>query len=326
MVLHTFSDELTSPEAYIEQITYAIWEQRGVHRICDWYAADCPVHTPHGVTNSVEDVIKHTLETMQEFPDRDLLAEDIIIGEKAQGFLSSHRVRSPAVHSGDGTFGPATGKSVYRLAIADCLCQDNQVVAEWLLADQAAVAVQMGIDPVAFGRDMGNRNPSAYTVEHSVLRERWAAPSGELEIDGDKGIATTIIETLRAIWNDRNLHIISERYDRAVRFEGFAGQVCYGRPHLANLLTTVLASIPDGEWNPYHVIVRQQPSRPVRVAVRWSLMGTHSGQGRYGTPTGVPLALMGITHMELRDGRIAAEWLVVDETAVYAQLAAHNSV
>jgi hypothetical protein len=58
--------------------------------------------------------------------------------------------------------------------------------------------------------------------------------------------------------------------------------------------------------------------------VRWSYCGSHSGYGRYGEPTGVPIAMLGITHVELRDGLIVNEWMVVDETAVYAQIAAHQ--
>jgi len=58
--------------------------------------------------------------------------------------------------------------------------------------------------------------------------------------------------------------------------------------------------------------------------MRWSYCGNHSGYGRYGEPTGCPIALLGISHFELRDDKILNEWQVVDETAVYAQIAAHQ--
>ncbi|MEM7128076.1 MAG: ester cyclase [Chloroflexota bacterium] len=321
--MQNFAPEFKTPEQYIIDITYQIWEERGAGKIRDWYAADCPVHTPHGVTNSADDVIKHTLETMHEFPDRELLAEDIIIGEKERGFLSSHRVRSPATHANDGAFGPATYRSIYRLAVADCLCQDNQIVAEWLIADQAAVAQQLGLDPVTHGYTLGARNPNTYTIGNESFRARWSPPHG-LAIDGDSEIAQQIIDTYAAIWTDKQLNSMSANYDRALRFEGFAGQVCYGLSNTANLLTSVLASIPDGVFEPHHVIVREEEARPIRVALRWSYGGDLSGYGRYGLPTHTPLTLLGISHFELRDGRIVNEWLVVDETAVYAQIEAYS--
>jgi hypothetical protein len=71
--------------------------------------------------------------------------------------------------------------------------------------------------------------------------------------------------------------------------------------------------------------VQQEEEKPVRVALRWSYCGTHKGRGRYGIHTGSPLALLGISHFELRDGLIVNEWLMVDETAVYAQIAAYEN-
>jgi predicted ester cyclase len=319
--MKNFSPEFKTPEQYIVDITYKIWEERGIGRINDWYAAEGPVRTPHGVTNTVESVVQHTLETMQEFPDRELLAEDIIIGQKGDAFLSSHRVRSTATHLGSGAFGPATNRPITMLAIADCLCRDNQVVDEWLLRDQAAIALQLGLDPVAFGSALGTKNPTAYTVGNKAMRQRWADPNG-LTIVGDKAIANRIIKTYEALWDDKALNVMTEEYDRAIRFEGPAGQICYGRTRTGNLFRSIMSSIPNGHFEPCHVIVRQDPEKAVRVALRWSYSGTHSGHGRYGSPTGCPLALLGISHFELRNGLIVNEWMVVDETAIYAQIAA----
>ena len=323
MSMKNFAPEFQTPEQYILDITYKIWEERGIGRINDWYAAKGPVRTPHGVTNTVESVVKHTLETMHEFPNRELLAEDVIIGDKGDSFLSSHRVRSTATHLGEGTFGPPTNRALTMLAIADCLCRDNQVVEEWLLRDQAAIALQLSLDPAEFGRALGLNSPANYAVGNESLCQRWAAPEGDTD-DREEAIAQRIIETYDAIWNDKNLRVMQENYDRAIRFEGPAGQLCYGRARTGDIFSSILAAIPDGRFEPHHVIVRQQPERAVRVALRWSYCGTHSGHGRYPSPTGCPLALLGISHFELRDGRIVNEWLVLDETAVYAQIAAYG--
>lgn len=321
--MQNFSPEFQTPEQYITDITYKIWEERGVNRIRDWYAAQGPVRTPHGVTNTVEAVVQHTLETMQEFPDRELLAEDIIIGDKAEGFLSSHRVRSTATHWGNGSFGVATNRPITTLTIADCLCQNNQVVDEWLVRDQAALAHQLGHDPVVYGQALGTKNPEAYTIGNEVMCQRWADPAG-LTISGESAIADRLIKTYEAIWNDKSVGTMSEGYDRAVRFEGPAGHICYGRTRTGNLFTSILSSMPDGRFEPHHIIVRQDPNKAVRVALRWSYCGNHIGQGRYGSPTNSPLALLGVSHFELREGLIVNEWLVIDETAVYAQIAAYQ--
>ena len=108
MGMQGFSDHFTSPEHYIIDITYRIWEERGVDLIKDWYSVDCPVKTPMSYSVGVDPVIAGTWATLNEFPDRHLLAEDIIIGDWSdEVFYSSHRVRSPATKLGDGLFGPA---------------------------------------------------------------------------------------------------------------------------------------------------------------------------------------------------------------------------
>jgi predicted ester cyclase len=323
MGMQDFAAEFETPEQYIIDITYKIWEEQGVGRIRDWYAPDCPVRSPSGVSNTSEDVVKQTLSTQHIFPKRDLLAEDVIIGDKPSGFYSSHRVRTVGRHLGDGAYGPATNRPVTTLAIADCLCRENRVMEEWVLGDQATTVMQLGLDPVVYGQALGAQKPDAYAIGNDAMRHRWSDPDG-LTIVGDAPIANRIIDTYAAMWNDKNLSVMAERYDRAVRFEGPAGQLAYGRTRTANVITAMLAAIPDGRFEPHHLIVRQQPERAVRVALRWSYCGTHTGHGRYGDPSGVPVALLGISHFELRDGLIAHEWLVVDETAIHAQIAAHQ--
>jgi len=323
--MKNFSPEFKTPEQYIIDITYKIWEERGIGRIRDWYTADGPVRTPHGVTNSVEAVVQGTLETLHEFPDRQLLPEDIIIGDTSEGFLSSHRVRSTATHSGDGFFGTATNRPIMMLTIADCLCQKDRIVEEWLVRDQAGMAVQLGLDPVEIGKGLGEKKPEGYLVGNEAMTKRWSDPYG-VTIIGSKEISDRIIKTYDAIWNDKNLNIMEENYDRAIRLEGPTAHLSYGRFRTGSLFESILASIPDGRFEPHYIIVQQETEKAVRVALRWSYCGSHKGRGRYGAPSGVPLALLGISHFELRQGRIVNEWLLVDETAIYAQIAAHLSV
>jgi len=323
-MLKNFAPEFKTPEQYIIDITYQIWEERGFGRIRDWYAAEAPVRTPHEVTLSVEDVVDATKATLQMFPDRLLLPEDIIIGDFEDEFLSSHRVRSTATHLGDGAFGKATNHSIVMLTIADCLCRDNQVVDEWLVRDQAGIARQLGHDLVEFGKAMGKANPDNYMVGNEAFIKRWDAPEG-LNILGDQALADRVLQTYDAIFNDKQLNILNENYDRAIRFDGPSGEFHYGRTPTKNFLDGILASIPDGRFEPHHVIVRQDPEKAIRVALRWSFAGTQSGAGRYGDPTQVPLTILGISHFELRDKKIVNEWFVIDETAIYAQIAAYQS-
>ena len=94
-----FDSEFKNLKDYILKITYRIWEERGVERIRDYYGEKALVKTPTSVSDNVEDVISSTYKTLQMFPDRELLGEDVIGSEDVPGtFYSSHRILSSAIH------------------------------------------------------------------------------------------------------------------------------------------------------------------------------------------------------------------------------------
>ena len=141
-----FDAEFRDLDHYIRVITDRIWEGRRIDDIRRYYSAGCAVESPSSVTLGIEPVIAGTRATLAAFPDRRLLAEDVIIsGDDRNGYLSSHRIFSPMTHAGPGAFGPPTGKAVFARTVADCVCIDNRIVHEWLVRDQAAIARQIGL-------------------------------------------------------------------------------------------------------------------------------------------------------------------------------------
>ena len=107
-----------------------------------------------------------------------------------------------------------------------------------------------------------------------------------------------------------------------MRLEAPGNTVHYGVHTAERVLGEFLSAIPDGRFEAHHAIVVREPDRPIRVAVRWSYAGRHSGPGRYGAASRADIALLGISHVELRDERIIAEWMLLDDLSVYAQIAA----
>ncbi len=94
---------------YILGITHEIWEGRGIATLRDYYAQDIIVRSPGSVVRGNGGVIAATMATLAEFPDRQLLGEDVIwSGTPETGMLSSHRIVSTATHAGDGVYGKAT--------------------------------------------------------------------------------------------------------------------------------------------------------------------------------------------------------------------------
>ena len=78
---------------YILKCTAQIWEGRDIAAL-DWhYADDLLVRTPTGISRGNAAGKANTMATLTEFPDRQLLGEDVIwCGDEDAGFLSSHRM------------------------------------------------------------------------------------------------------------------------------------------------------------------------------------------------------------------------------------------
>ena len=53
-----------------------------------------------------------------------------------------------------------------------------------------------------------------------------------------------------------------------------------------------------------------------RTSLRWSLLGTHTGSGVFGEPTGVRCRVWGITQHHIRDGQFVEEWTYTNELAI----------
>ena len=58
-----------------------------------------------------------------------------------------------------------------------------------------------------------------------------------------------------------------------------------------------------------------------RAALRWSLHGKHEGWGAYGAPSGAEIYILGISHAEFGPYGLRREFVLIDETAIWKQIA-----
>ena len=73
-----------------------------------------------------------------------------------------------------------------------------------------------------------------------------------------------------------------------------------------------------------HLALNRGGGRPDRVALRWRAQARHTnhgtGQGLYGPASGHSVEIMGINHVELVDGLVLREWVLIDEIALWMQV------
>ena len=309
---------------YIVGITKEIWEDRGIASLHHYYDPSIVVRSPASVVIGNQGVIAATMATLAEFPDRQLLGEDVIwSGTPEQGMLSSHRIISTATHARDGVYGAASGKQLRYRILADCHAKDNAIDDEWLIRDQTAIVKQIGWEPKEFARDLIAREggPEACVRPLTPATDKPGPYKGK---GNDDEWGARHADLLNRIMN-ADMAAIEAEYDRAALVEYPGGQTGHGWGDVDRFWMGLRAALPDAKFTIHHQIGRSDPNMPPRSALRWSLHGTHSGWGAFGTPSGGEVFVLGISHAEwgeliTGDIRLRREWTLFDETAVWKQI------
>ena len=310
-----FDPEFRDLPDYILNITERIWEGREIGAIRHFYAADCPVRSPAGITSGAENVVAATLATLAEFPDRRLLGEDVVwTGDSEAGFMSSHRILSTATHLGDGVCGPATGRTLRYRVIADCAARKNQIFEEWLVRDQGAIARGLGKTPRETAAAQIAAGNAGFFLPENDTPGRW---DPVLETAGP---AAAYAEVWRRIWEEKDLSAIAGGYDPAAILEGPGGLAHAGHSGIERFYLEWLSAFPGAAFQVEHLFALEEPKRETRAAMRWSVRGVHTGFGAFGSPSGADVYVMGISHARIVEGKIAAEWVLADEVAIWKQI------
>ncbi|NVO57792.1 ester cyclase [Rhodobacteraceae bacterium B1Z28] len=315
----TYAEKWKDFPDYIIGITKEIWEGRGTETLNRYYAPDIPVRTPMGISRGNQGVIAATMATCHEFPDRQLLAEDVIWSESEEhGHLSSHRLLTTATHLQDGQFGKASGKKWTVRVIADCAAKGETIYDEWLVRDYGGLVRQLGLEPEEYTRDL---------IAAEGGPELATAPfTPEIDLDGgyhgsgnDNEWGAGYADTLTRIMNKDFNHILVD-YDRAVIGEYASGKQAIGREAACQFWVGLRSSFPNAQFKIHHQIGMDGGMMSPRAAIRWSLDGTHDGWGAFGRPTGAKVHVMGMSHAEFGPWGLRREFSLYDEVAIWKQI------
>lgn len=315
----------TSVPEFIYGITREIWEDRGVGgKLEKLYAKDILLRAPTGLTVGNAGVTSQTLQTLHQFPDRQLVGEDVIwTPAPNDSFLSSHRLISVMTHTGPGILGPASHRIVRARIIADCWVKDGQVKEEWLVRDQAAFARCLGTDPCALAlamaeREIRNGEPVSFFLPSQDVQGAYQP------VVADDPAVAAYLAGLKRIWHVKDTSAIRDLYFHGAALHVPGGEVLYGYLDIDRFVIGYLASLPDAEFAVHSATVNREAEQPTRIAIRWSLTGTHTGFGHFGEPTGAEVYVMGLSHAYLTGGRVMMEWLATDEVSIWKQIHAHT--
>ncbi|MCG6902006.1 MAG: ester cyclase [Rhodobacter sp.] len=304
---------------FILGITRDIWEDRRIDRLTRSYSEDLVVRSAASVIRGNAGIIAATEATLAEFPDRELLGEDVIwcgVGDTA--FLSSHRLLCTATHTGAGVYGQPSGCRLHYRILADCYCRDDAVADEWLVRDQGAVVRQMGLDVADWTRALIAREGGPERAQRPMTQDN-DLPGPYRGRGNDDEWGQRLADILTRLMS-AEFSVIPAAYDRACAL-AYAGHV-HGHGHAAadRHWLGLRAAFPSAAFEIDHVIGQVSAMMPPRAAIRWHLQGRHDGHGPFGAPTGAEVYIMGITHGEFGPNGLRREYTLIDETAVWKQI------
>jgi hypothetical protein len=323
MKLPGFDDEFIDLPDYIIRITDRIWHERKVELCLEYYSADCVVHTQGGDIVGAQTVVDNTHATLASFPDRTLDADNVIWSDEGDElFYSSHLITSKMTNLGPSEFGDATGKSVHVQTIADCACYANRVVEEWLVRDYATVVEQLGFDVDAIALKLAKEDIESgfdlvdfHADNHADTLEN-ATRLTDIPEKPEKRPYAFAKSLFSQIWTDRNFDKLDDYYDFRVGAMYPGRRSFYGHDQIAPFLNEIFTAIPDAEMKVEHVADIPYMISGRDISVRWSLAGTHTGDGFYGKATGANFYMMGVSQFRVINGRIREEVTIWDDVAV----------
>ena len=312
-----FSLDQNEIEDFIYRITEEIWENKKVENIRSYYAPDVIVRSPSITTYDCDTVVQATYKTLEQFPDRELIGEDVIsFGSIKNTYLSSHRILSTGTHLGDGFYGKATGKKVIYRVIADCLVVDNQIIEEWIIRDEASILKQLGYEVRDF-------------VEQRILDGTFK--KNDIKFTKNAFVKKNIMNDCHNIYGKKYkdtfaslvLNKFSKEkkvYERSAQLYWVGGETVSTIEKIHETWDLFLSSFKILKCEISNTISLNQNNMRPRAALRWRLICSHDFNGIYGKPTNKEIEIHGISHSEFGKNGIVREYVLMDEISIWKQI------
>ena len=321
-----FDDCYTDIVDYIVRCTHKIWDERNVGLIYTHYTHNCVVYGPLATMYDRETIVRETIQRLVELPDRRGMATQVIWrGNDVDGFYTSHMTHGVGRHTEYGQWGKPTGRTFVTRTIADCEILENKIYREWVVRDNMAQLLQLGIDVEAYADGVAAAKFARGETGPELAENRRLLGQYPPESEADVSIAHDAVEEqvlrwLHHVYNKRMFGKIAEIYTPNCRWHGPLMRELCGPAAVLQQTLRLVGLMPDCAFVPQHICSTPSEEGGVKVAVRWMMDGHHLGYGSLGAPTGHTLSVLGFTHIHVIDGKIVEEWAMFDEFAMLVQL------
>lgn len=313
---------------YIVRITYRIWEDRDVEYIGDTYSGDSRVYDDYGLQLGNRKIIDDTHHTTRAFSDIQLIADEVIwAGNDEIGYHTSHRTIIRGTNDGDSKYGPATGRKVDVLVIANCVALENKIFLEHVLYNNSSLLLQLGFDLDHMAVRMAADPPAGWPRDSRVWQDlrRAASPDSPMSVSAPVqgfDVDAFVRRNFDSLWNCQNFSLVSTNYHPEFIFQGPTGRTSTGTKSYLEFIGSLRAAFPDLVLQVDEIYWMGNDHDGYLTSARWSATGTHKGDRPYGPHTGREVQIWGISQHKIVNGRICNEWTLFNELDLMMQVSA----
>jgi pimeloyl-ACP methyl ester carboxylesterase/predicted ester cyclase len=321
-----FDPEYTDIVDYIVRCTHRIWDERDVGLIYTHYTHNCVVYGNLFTMYDRETLVRETISRLVELPDRRGMATSVIWrGNDVDGFYTSHMTHGVGRHTEFNQWGKPTGRPFVTRTIVDCMILENKIYREWVVRDNMALLIQLGIEPHAYAETWARAKFERGEALPEIAENGRLLGQYPPESEADVSIAHTpgeeqMLRWLHHIYTMRMFGKINEIYAPNCQWHGPLMRELTGRAAVLQQTMRLVAMIPDCEFVVQHICSNESEEGGEKIAVRWTMEGHHFGYGSLGAPTGHKISVMGFSHYHVVGGKIIDEWTVYDEFSMLVQL------
>ncbi len=302
------------------------WADGDIARAAPLFAPDAPLRMADHVGEGPGPLLEDALSRSAAFPEASFLGEDAIWhpppvrdSDGVAGTAIAARGSWLGRHTGAGLFGAPGGRQVRWRCLAELWATEGQVADLWAVTDTAGLlAATSGESAEAFARRRlkatggGDRQPAVLTPKTDT--EGPYAGRGPNSEAAD-GLADLIDRVMGG-----NLSALDGACDAACEGVLPGGVDSFGVADQRGFWAGLRAALPSASFRIEHRLATGAMGDSARAAIRWSLYGRHDGFGRYGTPSGGYLYVLGLTQAESGPRGWRRMWTMIDDVAIWTQV------
>ncbi len=302
---------------YIVRITFRIWEDRDVEYIRRTYSPDSKVFDDYGLQIGAAKIVDDTYHTTGAFSDIQLIADDVVwAGDDEVGFHTSHRTIIRGTNDGASRYGPATGRYVDVLVIANCVARENEIFLEHVLYNNSSMLEQLGFSVHDMAKRLAADAPAGWPRSDDVWQalraaSRPASPLFQSEPVDGFDVDRFEREVFNLTWSEPVGGRLATFYDPDCEFRGATGREFRGPSALSAFWRTLRLPFSSFEPQIDEVYWMGSHEQGYLTSTRWSVDAVLCG---------VPIQIWGITQHEIVSGRIRREWMLFNELDVMMQI------